>query len=148
MICYLNKGSLLRDTRAQIIFNPVSVSKSKAGQDVFNPKIKQQYPSVYKSYREYMIGESQKRLLGDIQLIQIGEKKLILNAFVYKGNELNLKAVSKTFIELSNLIEEYNINAAFLNNLGSRNIKDIYEIEKIITTIFADCKSDIYIYKK
>lgn len=131
---------------ANIVFNPVSVSKSNS--DVFNKSIKHKFPEVYREYRGYMIGEYERRLLGDIQLVQVDEKKFIMNAFVYKGNRINIKAVVKTFIELLNLTEEYNISASLLSTLGSKNNNANHEIWKSINNIFGDSKSDIYVYKK
>ena len=148
MIHIVTKGVIWKDPNAQIIFNPVSNSKSKLGQSIFNSNIKHEYPKVYNEYREYMIGESKRRLLGEIQLVQIESKKLIMNGFVYDGNVLCPKAIMKTFVELSNLIEEYEISAAIPYNLGCKDEEMIKEIEQITNVIFCDCKQDVFVYKK
>lgn len=148
MIVYVDKGVLWEEPNAQIIYNPVSISKSVEGQNVFNSNLKHDYRNVYESYREYMIGESKKRLLGDVQLVQIQDKKFIMNGFIYDGNILNLKAVMKTFVELSNLAEEYKINVALSSTLGTKDKILIQDISKIINTVFSDCKSTVYVYNK
>lgn len=148
MIRIVTKGIIWNDPNAQIIFNPVSNSKSKLGQSIFNSNLRHDYPKVYHEYREYMIGESKRRLLGDIQLVQIENKKLIMNGFVYDGNILCPKAIMKTFVELSNLIEEYEISAAIPYNLYCRDEEIIKEIEQITNVVFGDCKQDVFMYKK
>jgi hypothetical protein len=92
MIYTIDKGVTWDEPNAQIIFNPVSASNGKIGQKVFNELLKKSYNNVYNSYIDYMIGESLKQLLGDIQLVQIQEEKIIMNGFVYKGNKLDLLA--------------------------------------------------------
>lgn len=146
MIYNVEKGTYWLEEKANIIFNPVSVSKSKVGLDMFNSGIKRQYRNVYESYRDYMVGESKRKLLGDIQLIQIEDKKLILNAFVYEDDKLNLKALTKTLIELINLAEEYKISVSIRSKLNSKNKDEIEASNKIINSLFEDFKSDIYIY--
>lgn len=148
MLHEVRGGVIWNDPNAQIIFNPVSVSKSPEGQNIFNSNLKHDHHEVYDMYRDYMKGESKKRLLGDIQLVQIEDKKFIMNGFVYYDNILNPKALMKAFVELSNLIEEYHIAAAIPFRVGCKDTCMYQYIEEIINIVFGDCKSDIYIYKK
>lgn len=144
MIYYIDKGAYWKDKNSQIIFNPVSVSKSKIGQSIFNKNIRNQYTDVYESYRDYIVGVSKKRLLGDIHLVQIEPKKIIMNAFIFYDDKLDFKAFSKTLIELFNLIEEYKISASI--KPIAKDEDEYNALIKIIETVFQDCKSDIYVY--
>lgn len=146
MIYNVEKGTYWMEERANIIFNPVSVSETFTGLNMFNSGIKDRYRNVYESYRDYMVGVSKRKLLGDIQLVQIEDKRLVMNAFVYEGNILNVKALAKVLVELVNLAEEYKISVVINTKLNSKN-KDQEKISnKVIKSVFGDCKSDIYIY--
>lgn len=148
MIQSVSNGILWEHPEANIIYNPVSVSKSKLGKEIFNSNLKHDHPKVFESYRDYMIGESKSRLLGDVQLVQITENKFVMNAFVYWDNQIRLKAVAKTLLELLALVEEYKISAILSSTLGCRDSKTISDIGVIINSIFHNCNSDIYVYKK
>ena len=149
MIKILNKrGFLWKEDCAQIIFNPVSVSRSKEGLNIFDSQLIHDYRFVYEEYKDLLYESSKKELLGEIQLVQIGEKKCIMNAFIYEGNKLNLKAFTKTLIELCNLIEEYEIAAAISSTVKCKEKTLHEEIMEIIHVVFDDCKSDVYLYNK
>ena len=84
MIKILNKrGFLWKEDCAQIIFNPVSVSRSKEGLNIFDSQLIHDYRFVYEEYKDLLYESSKKELLGEIQLVQIGEKKCIMNAFIF-----------------------------------------------------------------
>ena len=146
MIINVHEGRHWENKNAEIIFNPVSVSKSKIAQEIFDINIRYNYTNVYESYRDYIMGVSKKELLGDIQLVQIEDKKFVLNSFVYYDDELNYKALIKTLVELFNLLEKYNITASISTNFQSINDKKKESIKQIIERVFEDCKSDIYLY--
>lgn len=149
MIKILNKrGFLWKEDCAQIIFNPVSVSRSKEGLNIFDSQLIHDYRFVYEEYKDLLYESSKKELLGEIQLVQIGEKKCIMNAFIYEDNKLNLKALTKTLIELCNLIEEYEIAAAISSTVKCKEKTLHEEILEIIHVVFDDCKSDVYLYNK
>ena len=65
-----------------------------------------------------------------------------------QGNKLNLKALTKTLIELCNLIEEYEIAAAISSTVKCKEKTLHEEILEIIHVVFDDCKSDVYLYNK
>ena len=147
MISIVEKGICWQDPNSQIIFNPVSISK-REGKELFNPNLKHDYPEVYDNYLDYMIGVSKKRLLGDVQLIQIEEKKFILNGYVMVGRDMNIKALTKALVELSNLAEEYHLSIALTSNLGCNDQENAKTVENVIRTIFGDFHETVYIYKK
>lgn len=148
MIHIVEKGIYWKDEKAAIIFNPVSVSKNKLGQSVFNTNFRYNFKDVYDKYRDYIIAVSKKRLLGDVQLVQIEEKKFVMNGFIYWDDQINLKATTKALIELHNLAEEYKIPIALSGSLGSKDPETIESLNKIIHSIFAECKSDVYVYQR
>lgn len=144
MINYIKRGDFW-NADAAIIYNPVSISNRFK---IFDGNIKHQYPKVYESYIDFMIGVPWYKLIGDIQLIQIDDTRCIMNAFVYDQGKLDLKAVAKTFVECSNLAEEYEISISLSSNLGisNKNIEIIKLIDKTINVAFSDCKSDVFVY--
>lgn len=147
MLIYIDKGAYWNCEEANIIFNPVSISKSKIGELVFNKVVKKDFSDVYDKYREYMIGECPYKLLGDIQLVQIDSKRFIMNAFIYDRDKLNHKALTKALIEMSNLLEEYHINGSLRSTFGSKNKQEFKDLETIINTVFKDNSQNIFIYK-
>ena len=142
------RGTIWNNEDAHIIFNPVSVSRSKQGLEIFDSQLIHDYRFVYEEYKDLLYESSKTELMGEIQLIQIGEKKCVLNAFIYDENQLNLTALTKTLIELSNLIEEYKINAALSSKVCCKDLNLYPEIMEIIHVIFDDCKSNVYVYKQ
>ena len=148
MIHLIENGVYWKDTNAAIIFNPVSVSNNRIGKNVFNSNLRHEFKDVYEEYLDYIKGVSKKRLLGDVQLVQVDDKKLIMNGFVYWDDQINLKAVTKVLIELSNLSEEYHIPIAISSSMGSKDPEIIEKLNKIIVSIFGDSKEEIYIYKR
>lgn len=147
MVTQVEKGIFWENPNAQIIFNPVSTSKSKAGRNLFNHRLRDEYGEVFEEYKDYMIGESQKRLLGDIQLVQIGEDKFIMNAFIYHGTKLSLKAVAKTMVEMFNIATEYHLNVAMSETLGIRTQTNVDSIKLITDVVFGDFENTCYLYK-
>lgn len=147
MIKLIEKGIVFGDPNSNIIFNPVSVSaKSPSG---FNKCLRELYPNVYEEYRDYLIGVSKKKLLGDIQLVKINDNAFIMNAYVYdeKGN-VNYVALCKALVELFNIVENYKINVAIPLFMYSKNdiVKNFCKI--IVNTVFEDYKYNAYLYKQ
>lgn len=148
MIHLVNKGNLYEEKRAQIILNPVSVSKSQLGQGVFNNYLKHSKKHVYDQYRDYMVGESQNRLLGDIQLVKTDDNTFIMNGFMYKGNKIDLTALTKVLVELYNLAYEYKLDIAIPLKMNCRNDIIINYIKIIIDVVFSDFENNVYLYTK
>ena len=148
MIYTINKGIIWEEPNVQIIFNPVSVSNNVFGQSVFNNLLKQTYRKVYDEYLDYIAGESPKRLLGDIQLVKIKNNKIIMNGFIYKGDEIDLQALVKVLVELYNLADEYKLNIAIPVSMNNKNQINIGLIKQIIDVVFDDFPNDIYLYQK
>lgn len=148
MIHIVDNGIIWEERNAQIIFNPVSTFKGKVGREVFNKLLMSKYRKVYEEYTDYMVGESAKRLLGDIQLVQIDKNKLVMNGFVYKGKELDLVALSKALVELYNLAREYELNVAIPIKMNCDNIITNGLTRTIIDTIFNDFEYNAYLYSK
>lgn len=148
MIHIINNGITWEHPNVNIIYNPVSTYKGRVGQDIFNDLLRLKYRKVYDEYLDYMVGESSKRLLGDIQLVQIDKCKIIMNAFIYKGKELNMLALSKTLVELYNLAHEYELNVSIPMKMNSNNPITHELIKNVINTIFSDFEYDAYIYLK
>ena len=142
MLYEVDKGIIWEDDNSQIIFNPVGI-------DLFNNYLREINKQVYEDYRDYMVGIREKKLIGDIQLIQIGDRKFIMNAFVYrKGKKIDLYALAKTMVELYILATEYGLNIALPVSMGSRNTELISNIRKMIDVVFGDFGYDVYLYKK
>ena len=141
-------GAYWKCEDAHIIFNPVHTSK-KNKENKFDTNIKKEYIEVFEEYLDYIKGESAKRLLADIQIIQIKNKKrFILNAFVFdKNDKLDLLALVKTLVELFNLGEEYKLNISICFNKLNKYTDD-KTLDLIINTIFEDYKYDVFIYNK
>lgn len=148
MIYTINKGIVWEEPNAQIIFNPVSTSNSMLGQKIFNDLLKETHKKVYDEYLDYMVGESQKYLLGDIQLVQIKSGKIIMNGFIYKGGEIDLSALVKVLVELYNLAYEYELNIAIPISMNNKNQITIGLIKQIIDVIFDDFPYELYLYQK
>lgn len=140
------KDYIWKKCDAQIIFNPVSISRNRKGMKIFDHQISKTYGFVYDEYKDLLYTLSKRELLGEIQLVQISEKKCIMNGFIYEDDQINLIATTKALVELSNLIEEYKINAAIQVNLRCENKTILPKIIEIINVIFADCRSNVYLY--
>lgn len=145
MIIEMDKGNYLDNKDVQIIFNPVSASKSNKAKEIFNEKISSKYFNVYEDYEDYKVGESVKRLLSDIQLVQVEDDLFILNAFVYERDSINLLALTKTLVELFNICEEYKLNAS-INTKFKRCKRYKESIDLIINTVFEDFSHKLYLY--
>lgn len=146
MLTIVDRGAYW-DCEANIIFNPVSLSKNKIGESIFHPVIRENYPKAFYYYKDYMKGMSKRELLGDIQLVQIEHKKFIMNAYVYEQDILNEKALTKALIEFSNLLEEYHITGSVRSTFGSKNKKEYDNLEKILNTTLGDNQQNIFVFK-
>ena len=146
MLTIVDRGAYW-DCEANIIFNPVSLSKNKIGESIFHPVIRENYPKAFYYYKDYMKGMSKRELLGDIQLVQIEHKKFIMNAYVYDQDILNEKALTKALIEFSNLLEEYHITGSVRSTFGSKNKKEYDNLEKILNTTLGDNNQNIFVFK-
>lgn len=141
MVHNVEKGIIWEDGNSQIIFNPVGI-------DVFNTYLRETNKRVYDEYRDYMVGISEKKLIGDIQLVQISERKLIMNAYVFrKGKRIDLYALTKTLVELYNLATEYKLNISIPISMNSRNKDTISKIQLMLDVIFGDFEQEAYLYK-
>ena len=106
---------------------------------IFDHQISKTYGFVYDEYKDLLYTLSKRELLGEIQLVQISEKKCIMNGFIYEDDQINLIATAKALVELSNLIEEYEINAAIQVNLRCEN-------ETILPKIIEKCNKKFYFF--
>lgn len=141
MVHNVEKGIIWEDGNSQIIFNPVGI-------DVFNTYLRETNKQVYDEYRDYMVGISENKLIGDIQLVQISERKLIMNAYVFrKGKRIDLYALTKTLVELYNLATEYKLNISIPISMNSRNKDTISKIKLMLDVIFGDFEQEVYLYK-
>lgn len=148
MIIENNSEILWENSDINIIFNPVACTSKLYGQKRFNQLLKKQYPDIYESWLDYMVGENPNKLLSDIQLIKISDTKIICNAYCFdKRGNLNLLALTKTLVELFNLAEEYDLNVGIPNHLNLKNKFLTTSIDLIAHTVFDDCKSNIYYSK-
>jgi hypothetical protein len=148
MIYTINKGIIWEQPKAQIILNPVSVSNSVLGKNVFNNLLRETHREVYDEYLDYMVGESPHHLLGDIQLVKLKNNKIIMNGFMYKEDEINLHALAKVLVELYNLADEYKLNIAIPVSMNNKNQINIGMIRQIIDVVFDDFPNDVYLYQK
>lgn len=141
MVHNVEKGIIWEDSNSQIIFNPVGI-------DVFNMYLRETNKQVYEEYRDYMVGINENKLIGDIQLVQIGKQKLIMNAYVFrKGKKIDLYALTKTLVELYNLATEYKLNISIPVSMNSRNKDTISKIKLMLDVIFGDFEHEAYLYK-
>lgn len=133
--------------KAQIIYNPVSVLKGEAGNRTFNLYLKEKYPETFRSYLDCKEGISKKKLLGEIDIVEIPGKRFVLNSFIFTNNrKIDIKAMIKTFVELFNIGEEYHLNIAIPTYLNSRS-KDTKELLLMIeNVIFEDYREEVYLY--
>ena len=57
MIINVDEGRHWENKNVEIIFNPVSVSKSKIAQEIFDINIRYNYINVYESYKDYFFSK-------------------------------------------------------------------------------------------
>lgn len=146
MIHIVKNNIIWQDTKVGIIFNPVSVSDTKMGREVFNPLLKSIHPNVYNEYTDYIYKENPKRLLSDIQLVKIKDDRFVMNGYCYMKNKINLLALTKCLVELFNLAERYHVDIALPLNMGTLNPFLKEQIKLIINTVFENCIQEVYVY--
>lgn len=147
MIKRIKEGSPWVDGKGQLILNPVSTGHFLSAYKKFNYLLKLNYPKVFESYMDYIEGESDSRLLGDIHLVQISKTKVIMNGFVYKRCRLDLIATAKVLIELCNLGVEYDLNVSVPLKMNHCKQKKINQVEMIVEEIFKDFPNTLYLYE-
>lgn len=148
MIIENDDKELWHNEKVNIIFNPVACSNTVRGRSRFNSLLKREYNEIYEAWEDYLVGENPNKLLSDVQLVKISDDKVILNAYCFdKAGELNLLALTKTLVELFNLAEEYDLTIGIPYHLYLKNKFLTTLIDLIVSTIFEDCKSDVYYSK-
>lgn len=148
MIIESNTKSLWENNKVDIIFNPVACSNKACAERRFNDLLKRKHREVYEAWQDYLVGENPNKLLSDVQLVKIDDNKIIMNAYCYdKSGNLNLLALTKTFVELFNLAEEYELSIGIPYHLYLRNKFLTTSIDLIFNTVFSDCRSDVYYSK-
>lgn len=149
MVKYINTGIPWDNPDCQITFNPVSVNNTPNGHKIFNNLLKTTHKNVFTEYLDYIQDENPKRLLGDIQLVKLkDQQRFILNGYVYQKGKLDYLALSKTFVELFNIAEEYKLDVAIPLQMGSSNPFTKAQVQVIIDTVFFDFRQTAYIYNK
>ncbi len=145
MIQY-HKGDVYYNEEVNIIFNPVGVRDNKKG---FLKKVKEAYPSAYAQYQNDVWYYNDRQLLGDIQLVFIENKRLILNAFcIDKMGKINKLAFTKTLVELHNLALEYDLSIGIEYALGVQDKTERKLIQTIIKEVFKDTEVEINIFDR
>lgn len=148
MIIESDSKILWKNKDINIIFNPVSCCNNTKGRNRFNSLLKREFNEVYNAWEEYLVGENPNKILSDVQLVKISDNKVILNAYCYnKKGDMDLLALTKTMVELFNLAEEYKLNIGIPYHLYLKNKFITTCIDLIISTIFSDCKSNVYYSK-
>lgn len=148
MIIENDNEILWNNEKVNIIFNPVGCADNVRSRNRFNSLLKREYKKVYEAWEDYLVGENPNKLLSDVQLVKISEDKVILNAYCFnKSGDLDLLALTKTFVELFNLAEEYNLTIGIPYHLYLKNKFLTTPIDLIISTVFSDCKMDVYYSK-
>ena len=145
---YYKSGDVYLNEDANIIFNPVGVIDNHKG---FLQKIKTLYPDVYTEYSEFIWMCGEKELLGDIQLVKIGDKRLMLNGFcINRRGNIDKLALTKSLVELCNLAYEYKLSVSIEYGLGIVHPKEERKaISMIIKEVFKDVDGvDVFIYDR
>lgn len=146
MISYNSGDVYLCKESDIIIFNPVGVRDNNKG---FLKKVKRLYPNAYRLYKDEVWSYNEKELLGEIQLIEIADKRLILNGFcIEKSGKINKLALAKTLVELCNLAYEYEVSVGIEYGLGVQEIVERRWIAAIIREVFGDVDISVQVYDR
>lgn len=145
MIQYVS-GDVYTNEDTDIIFNPVGVRDNSDG---FSKKVRKLYPKVYDEYHDMVWEYNIKELLGDIQLVYIGNNRFMMNGFCkYRDGKINKLALVKVLVELCNLAYEYKLSVGIEFALGVFRKQDRKDIKMIINEVFKDTGVDVKVYNR
>lgn len=143
MIHYV-KGDVYFDEDLDIIYNPVGVRESSG----FLKKVKKIYPEAFEYYKEKVWMYSVNELLGDIQVVYLGNQRCIMNGFCRdRYGKINKLAMTKNLVELCNLAYEYSLSVGIENGLGSKGSEKKW-INLIIEEVFKDVEVSVYVLER
>ena len=129
-----------------IIYNPVGVTDNNNG---FYSRLKKMYPDAYTLYKDFVHTTSKRECMGEIQIVPIAEKRVMLNGFCKTtSGYINKLALCKTLVELCNLAYEYKLSVGIEYALGKKDEVERKLIKTIIHEVFHDVEIEVYLFNR
>lgn len=141
-----HSGDVYLDKNVNIIFNPVGVRDNNKG---FLRKVKKLFPCVYEVYKDDVWYYNEYQLIGEIQLVFIENKQLMMNGFcIDKTGKINKLSLAKTLVELCNLAYEYDLSVGIEYALGVEDKNERKWIQAIIKEVFKDTDIEVHVFDR